>query len=140
LALKNLYSVLNLADFASIEDVKLAYRQLAKIHHPDVAINHAKDFFLELSLAYEILSDKTKKEGYDEALKSKIENKILQNRPKIRADKIWIAKYKAEQKIKNTTETNIKTESNGLQRYTHFLLIALCVLITFLLTYFLFTY
>jgi curved DNA-binding protein CbpA len=62
------YHTLGLTIFASIAEVKLAYRRLAKQYHPDVNPN-GKDFFTQITAAYEILGDTSKKYLYDTRLK-----------------------------------------------------------------------
>jgi molecular chaperone DnaJ len=52
---------------ASEDDIKKAYRKLAKKHHPDVnkGNKEAENKFKEISEAYAVLSDKEKREQYD---------------------------------------------------------------------------
>ena len=61
------YDVLGLQRNASPEEVKGAYRKLAKEHHPDRnPDNHAAEHkFKELSEAYEILKDPNRRAAYD---------------------------------------------------------------------------
>jgi curved DNA-binding protein CbpA len=67
---KGYYKILGLLPNSSIDDVKNAYRKLAIIVHPDKISSikgkeKAKEIFVKISEAYQILSDKTKKEDYD---------------------------------------------------------------------------
>lgn len=64
---KDYYKILGLSKSASEAEIKSAYRKLAKIHHPDVNNNSkaAAEKFKEITSAYEVLSDKTKKTSYD---------------------------------------------------------------------------
>jgi molecular chaperone DnaJ len=61
------YEVLGVARSASIEDVKLAYRKLAKEHHPDRnPDDHTSEHrFKEINEAYDILKDPDKRAAYD---------------------------------------------------------------------------
>jgi|688.fasta_scaffold14092_4 molecular chaperone DnaJ len=60
------YDVLQLDKNASDEEIKKAYRRLAKQYHPDVnADAEAAEKFKAVSGAYEILSDPQKKANYD---------------------------------------------------------------------------
>ena len=61
------YEVLGVARGASETDIKRAYRQLARTHHPDVAADktNAEHQFKEINEAYEVLSDPQKRAMYD---------------------------------------------------------------------------
>ena len=64
---RDYYEVLGLSKGASEDDIKKAYRKLAKQYHPDV--NKAPDAeakFKEINEAYEVLSDPQKKQTYDQ--------------------------------------------------------------------------
>jgi curved DNA-binding protein len=62
------YSILGLERTASADDIKKAYRKLARKYHPDVNPNnadaHAK--FQQINEANEVLSDPEKRKKYDE--------------------------------------------------------------------------
>ena len=63
---KSLYETLEISDSASEAEIKKAYRKLARQYHPDVNKDKgAEDKFKEINSAYEILSDKQKKQQYD---------------------------------------------------------------------------
>ncbi|NOR57663.1 MAG: DnaJ domain-containing protein [Sulfurimonas sp.] len=63
---KSLYETLEVSESASESEIKKAYRKLARQYHPDVNKDKdAEDKFKEINSAYEILSDKTKKQQYD---------------------------------------------------------------------------
>lgn len=65
---KNYYDVLGLDKNASEEDIKKAFRNLARIYHPDVAKDKAtaEPKFKEINEANEVLSDPEKRRKYDE--------------------------------------------------------------------------
>lgn len=65
---RDLYEVLGVAKTASVDEIRKAYRKLARKHHPDVNPNDAKaaDRFKEISFANEVLSDEKKRKLYDE--------------------------------------------------------------------------
>ena len=68
--MKNHYEVLGLPQFASVDEVKAAYKKLAKEHHPDVnAAPEAEQRMKEINEANDVLSDPHKKEQYDNRLK-----------------------------------------------------------------------
>src|SRR5579884_1423290 len=64
---KDFYEVLGVNRTASADDIKRAYRALARGHHPDVAENkaEAEHRFKEINEAYEVLSDPQKRAQYD---------------------------------------------------------------------------
>ncbi|MBI4964640.1 MAG: DnaJ domain-containing protein [Desulfomonile tiedjei] len=61
------YRVLGVSRSATGDEIKKAYRRLARKHHPDLNANSkaAEDRFKEVSDAYDILSDKEKRHRYD---------------------------------------------------------------------------
>jgi len=63
---KSLYETLGINEHASADEIKKAYRKLARKYHPDVNKEEsAVDKFKEINAAYEVLSDKKKKDEYD---------------------------------------------------------------------------
>ena len=63
---KSLYETLEINESASADEIKKAYRKLARKYHPDVNKDKtAEDKFKEINAAYEVLSDKEKKQQYD---------------------------------------------------------------------------
>jgi len=65
---RDYYEVLGVARSATQDEIKKAYRKLARKHHPDVNPNdsEAESRFKELNEAYEVLSDPEKRARYDE--------------------------------------------------------------------------
>lgn len=68
---KDYYKILDISEFSTQDEIKCAYRKLARKWHPDVAGNcsDAISKFKEINEAYEILSNKIRKEEYDRARK-----------------------------------------------------------------------
>ncbi len=64
---KDYYKVLGVSKSASAEDIKKAFRKLARRYHPDVNPGDKKseEKFKEINEAYEVLSDVTKRRKYD---------------------------------------------------------------------------
>ncbi len=63
--MKDFYSILGVTKGASEEEIKKAYRKLAREHHPDRAGGNEQKF-KEASEAYQVLSDKKKRQYYDQ--------------------------------------------------------------------------
>lgn len=65
---RDYYEVLGLAKGASEEEIKKAYRRLAKQYHPDLnpGDKTAEERFKEVNEAYGVLSDPDKKSRYDQ--------------------------------------------------------------------------
>lgn len=68
---KDYYKILDITEFSTSEEIKSAYRKLARRWHPDVAGSSVEVIakFKEINEAYEILSDSVKKADYDKARK-----------------------------------------------------------------------
>jgi DnaJ-class molecular chaperone len=64
----NLYETLGVKRDASVDDIRKAYRKLARKHHPDVNPGNkaSEDRFKAASAAYEVLSDPKRRAAYDE--------------------------------------------------------------------------
>ena len=64
---RDFYEVLGLSSSASPDDIRSAYRRLARQHHPDVnqGDSSAEARFKEINEAYEVLSNPEKRQRYD---------------------------------------------------------------------------
>ena len=93
------YKVLNISENATLEEIKKAFRELAKEFHPDK--NKSSDAslkFREVFEAYEILKDKITKEIFDER-KRKLKKKKS-------------AEFDNEKNTKSETYEYVKNEAN----------------------------
>ncbi|KAJ1408790.1 DnaJ domain containing protein [Sesbania bispinosa] len=68
----SLYEILGIPAGASNQEIKAAYRRLARVCHPDVAAidrkNSSADEFMKIHAAYSTLSDPDKRASYDRSL------------------------------------------------------------------------
>lgn len=60
--LKNYYDILGISESASEEDIKQAYRKLAREHHPDKGGD--KEHFQKIQEAYEVLSNRQEQQNF----------------------------------------------------------------------------
>jgi curved DNA-binding protein len=65
--IRNYYELLGVKRDASADEIKQSFRQLARKYHPDLnpGDKSAEDKFKDISEAYEILSDRSKRSQYD---------------------------------------------------------------------------
>jgi curved DNA-binding protein len=65
---RDLYEILGVSRTATTEEIKKAYRKLAKQYHPDVNPGNkaAEEKFKEVTAAFEVLSDEKRRKLYDE--------------------------------------------------------------------------
>lgn len=70
---KDLYNLLEIDKNASKEEIKKAYREKAKTHHPDNKGDPNK--FIEIALAYSVLTDEKKRAYYDKTGKINVNTK-----------------------------------------------------------------
>ena len=65
----DLYETLGVGSNASDQEIRSAYRKLAREHHPDANPDDPKagERFKEISHAYDVLSDESKRRDYDAA-------------------------------------------------------------------------
>ena len=64
--IKDYYTILGISPAATLDEIRLAYRRLARIYHPDVNTSPGADErFREVNEAYEVLVDPEKRKSYD---------------------------------------------------------------------------
>ena len=68
-SLPNYYDVLEVSKDATQDEIKSKFRELAKKTHPDKTKSNSEEEMSELNKAYEVLSDKERRESYDKYLK-----------------------------------------------------------------------
>ena len=102
----NYYEILEVSEKASAEVIEKAYKALVKKYHPDLQPNENKQEAEKkikiINEAYEILSDATKKESYD--------NKL--NASKINQQQNYNQNTTSHANTINTNNSNIKSSTN----------------------------
>lgn len=65
---KRYYEILGISKTATLEEIKQAYRQLARQYHPDLNAGdkEAEDSFKLINEAYQVLSDPDRHQDYEE--------------------------------------------------------------------------
>jgi molecular chaperone DnaJ len=68
MAERNYYQILGVERSVSHDDIRKAYRKLARKHHPDInpGNKEAENRFKEIAVAYDVLGDEQKRKLYDE--------------------------------------------------------------------------
>jgi molecular chaperone DnaJ len=66
--MRDYYDVLGVSPGAGADEIKRAYRQLARRYHPDISGDDRAQAFKELNRAYEVLRDSSRRRHYDRSL------------------------------------------------------------------------
>src|SRR5579864_2297021 len=66
--MRDYYAVLGVKPDATLQEIKRAYRQLARLHHPDLNKAALDDHIKRLNEAYEVLRDPLKRAEFDTQL------------------------------------------------------------------------
>lgn len=69
--MRDYYDVLGVPPGAGADEIKRAYRQLARRYHPDISGDDRGTAFLEVARAYEVLRDPDRRRSYDAGLMSR---------------------------------------------------------------------
>ena len=103
--LKDYYEILGVSQKASDDQIRDAYKKLAKAYHPDK--HQGDDFFAEkfksLQEAYAVLSDPESRKDYDTDLAAELKGQKKTEEPKKQAKK------KTTQKNSNSTSSKART-------------------------------
>lgn len=98
---KNWYRILEISEKATEQEIKAAYRRLAKKYHPDTHVNDKSylDKFNDISAAYQILGDTKKRQAFDKGRGQKQESP--QKGQKTSADRHTAPNFNFENMNKN---------------------------------------
>jgi DnaJ-class molecular chaperone len=69
--MRDYYDVLGVGADAGADEIKRAYRQLARRYHPDISGDDRTAAFLEVARAYEVLADPNRRRSYDASLRDR---------------------------------------------------------------------
>ena len=94
---KDYYKILGLdTNKVSIDDIKIAFREQAKIYHPDVNVGkNTEERFKDINEAYRVLSDNAARKKYDRSWNAKI------GRKKAKKEAASRPKTSAAEEVKN---------------------------------------
>lgn len=145
MAFKNYYILLGVKNSASLEEVKLAFRQLAKKYHPDKNQGNkpAEDFFKELQEAYETLSNPEKRKTYDQKFMYSSQYQQVKN-VRYSGNAYQFAqqqarsnpRHQAQSADRESAKTNLKDEKKDSDSYFFVISIVVAILLLiFIISY-----
>lgn len=125
-SLKTHYQILGISKQATLAEIKAAYRKLVLLYHPDKnQQQNAAQLFRDIQLAYDILSDKSKREEYDNQLFgfSVSEAKVYYAKKAFQSIKIGLSKrvVALDEPFELIVRTSIPVKDfvlNGIQQFT----------------------
>lgn len=98
---RDYYEVLGVSRGADINEIKRAYRRLAKRYHPDVSrVAGSEERFKELNEAYQVLSNESSRARYDQV--GRVDNKTKERRDS--TEQKYTAKQSADYEQKTSAE------------------------------------
>ena len=100
----NHYQTLQLNTQATAQEIKQAYRKLAKLFHPDTKAASTNDQeIIKINAAYEILSNPQSRRRYDQQLKLGVRYESLSDRQKrtAQASQEYSRRRQAKKKARN---------------------------------------
>jgi molecular chaperone DnaJ len=109
---ENYYDILGVSEDATQEEIKKAYRKLAKENHPDKGGD--EELFKNISAAYDIIGDENKRTQYDTQRKNPFANMGNGHDPSF-SDLFNMAFGQRKQQRNHTT--NINLELNPVESY-----------------------
>ncbi|MCE9558080.1 MAG: DnaJ domain-containing protein [Armatimonadetes bacterium] len=114
------YSILELKRGASEQDIRAAYRRLAKKYHPDLDPSEgAKEKFLQIQSSYEVLSDPRRKAAFD-GLVDVREKITSESQARASGERVKTASYggrEVEEPTRVKPKINIEPEILRLRQY-----------------------
>lgn len=138
---KNYYILLEVSNTASYDELKIAYRTLAKKYHPDKNPNSktAEEYFKEIQQAYTILSNPEKRKKYDLKLSSGNTNPRQRSYTQYTGNAYQYAQQQAQSQSQQQNYTTRKAKAPKHDK-TESLQIPISIGIALLLLYFIISY
>ncbi len=135
--MKSYYEILELQNYATIAEIKKAFKRLALLHHPDRNPDNktAEELFKEINEAYQILSNELTKSRYDQLLAlgyhhSQLKNGFFdkeQDKTNVESEERFAAKQAAwREHVRRKTEKTPYDVSNIQGVFFAVLFIAYC--------------
>ena len=115
----NLYETLGVEKTTSMKNIKRAYRKLVLLHHPDRNKDADEELFNQITMSYQILSNKVYRKKYSKWLKSQSNNQVeykslkeqwLEERKEI--DKSYPTQNPKEEYLKTFSQLEEKHKEN----------------------------
>ena len=88
--MRDYYHVLGVSQDAGADEIKRAYRQLARRYHPDISGEDRGTAFLELARAYDVLRDPTRRRRYDAQVSGWAREGVVDSRAPWFADEVAV--------------------------------------------------
>jgi DnaJ-class molecular chaperone len=81
--MRDYYQVLGVAQDAGADEIKRAYRQLARRYHPDISGDDRGTLFIEAARAYAVLRDPSRRRSYDATLSRHFADEVAIDFPSV---------------------------------------------------------
>ena len=117
------YEILGVSQTASQQEIKVAFRKLAKKYHPDISkLPNAQELFVQATEAYEILSDPVFRRYYD-AKEEQVEPQTPRDKREQRRKQAFeqAEKRAAERADQYSQESYVKFDSDYFDNYASYL-------------------
>ncbi|TMC22697.1 MAG: hypothetical protein E6J34_05410 [Chloroflexi bacterium] len=112
--LNDYYAILGVSRDATREQIKRAYRQLARLHHPDLNQQASDRRMKQLNEAYTILSNTAKRAAYDIQLLEEMRTALILEALLLQQERMQQAQHEAKMTWKEGVTGFIKELRKGM--------------------------